>query len=312
MGNNTTGESPTPVAIDTSGVLAGEDIIDVGINESSVLVRSLDGMLFSWGYGNDGELGNSATDSSLVPVSLDTSAPGTITLGGENLSNINYVSSNEIIAVVPAHAPASTDLTITNYDGQSMNLAHAYSFIGNPDIESASPSTGYTTGGDEVTIYGTNLSMDDVVTFDNLIAKNQSVSNDGTRLTVTTPADTAGNVSIKIVDPLNQTDVLNNGFKYIAPSTTVITPANSRNQTQAINASSTDPNQSAIATTTSTATGSTTKTTGTDPITKSSPITKDTKSTSLLTVIMPYLFVLGAIIVIAIPVSIFVRQKSSR
>jgi len=73
-GNNTEfGDTEiSPVAVDTSGVLAGRTVnsVSVGWWHSCALA---DGEVFCWGDGQDGQLGNNTTDGSYIPVAVDTS-----------------------------------------------------------------------------------------------------------------------------------------------------------------------------------------------------------------------------------------------
>jgi prepilin-type N-terminal cleavage/methylation domain-containing protein len=70
LGNNSSSDSLVPVAVDTTGVLAGKTVtaITAGYAHNCALA---DQEAFCWGYGGDGELGNNGTANSLVPVAVD-------------------------------------------------------------------------------------------------------------------------------------------------------------------------------------------------------------------------------------------------
>ena len=72
LGNNTTTDSLVPIAVDTSGVLAGKIITSIQAGEHHTCVLA-DGQVYCWGRNNFGQLGNNTTDDSLVPVAVDTS-----------------------------------------------------------------------------------------------------------------------------------------------------------------------------------------------------------------------------------------------
>ena len=72
LGNNSTTDSPVPVAVDTSGVLAGKTITAVTAGGAHTCALA-DGMAYCWGYNISGQLGTNSTTNSSVPVAVDTS-----------------------------------------------------------------------------------------------------------------------------------------------------------------------------------------------------------------------------------------------
>lgn len=75
LGNNTTTDSPVPVAVDTSGVLTGAvSTISAG---NGVTCAVAGGAAFCWGDNGSGQLGNNTTQESAVPVAVG--ATGTVT-----------------------------------------------------------------------------------------------------------------------------------------------------------------------------------------------------------------------------------------
>lgn len=76
LGNNSTVNSPIPVAVDTSGALSGKTIksLSVGYNHNCVIASDDNG--YCWGgrtVYNKGQLGNGTSTQSLVPVAVLTS-----------------------------------------------------------------------------------------------------------------------------------------------------------------------------------------------------------------------------------------------
>ena len=86
-----------------------------------------------------------------------------------------------------------------------------------PTVTSASPSNGPTTGGTAVTITGTNFASGATVTFGGAAATNVVVVN-STKITATTPAGTAGAVTVTVTVN-GQSGSLVNGFTYTAAGT---------------------------------------------------------------------------------------------
>jgi hypothetical protein len=74
LGNNTTTNSSVPVAVNTSGVMAGKTVKKIIAGISYCMALCSDGTVVAWGYNNDGELGNSSTISSAIPVVVGTSS----------------------------------------------------------------------------------------------------------------------------------------------------------------------------------------------------------------------------------------------
>ena len=70
LGDGTTATSPTPVAVNTSGALAGRQIASISAGQYHTLALCTDGTLVAWGYNNRGQLGNNSTVSCKVPVAI--------------------------------------------------------------------------------------------------------------------------------------------------------------------------------------------------------------------------------------------------
>ena len=77
LGNNSTTQSPVPVAVSSIGALAGKTVIAVAAGTSHSLVLSTDGTVNSWGANASGQLGNNSTTQSTVPVAV--TAAGVLT-----------------------------------------------------------------------------------------------------------------------------------------------------------------------------------------------------------------------------------------
>jgi prepilin-type N-terminal cleavage/methylation domain-containing protein len=70
LGNGTTSNSSVPVAVTTSGVLAGKNIIAITAGPLFACVLSSDSLVFCWGYNSQGMLGNGSTTNSTTPVAV--------------------------------------------------------------------------------------------------------------------------------------------------------------------------------------------------------------------------------------------------
>jgi len=85
LGNNSTASYSWPVAVNTSGVLAGRTLIWISSGIGHTCVLDTDGQAYCWGVNNYSQLGNNLTSYSLVPVAVDTSGA----LTGKTLSQIS-------------------------------------------------------------------------------------------------------------------------------------------------------------------------------------------------------------------------------
>ena len=92
---------------------------------------------------------------------------------------------------------------------------------GPPVVSSVSPNNGTTAGGTAVTITGTNFVTGATVTFGSAAATNVVVVS-GTQITATTPAGTAGPVTVTVTNPGAQSGSLASGFTYLLVTNTTI------------------------------------------------------------------------------------------
>ena len=121
------------------------------------------------------------------------------------------VSGTQITATTPAGSAGSVTVTVTNPGGQSGSLASAFTYLAPPTVVSVSPNTGATTGGTAVTITGTNFAAGATVTFGGAAATNVVVVS-GTQITATTPAGSAGAVTVTVTNSNGQSGKLGQRF----------------------------------------------------------------------------------------------------
>ena len=84
-GGSGSGNSIVPVAVSTSGVLAGENLTDisVGLSDHSCAIAS--GRAYCWGRNATGQLGNNSTTDSTVPVTVNTA----VALAGKTVAQVS-------------------------------------------------------------------------------------------------------------------------------------------------------------------------------------------------------------------------------
>ena len=75
LGNGTTSDSSVPVAVQTTGVLAGETLTGISAGSSHVCAVDSVGQGYCWGSNANGELGDGSTTSSSAPVQVLARGP---------------------------------------------------------------------------------------------------------------------------------------------------------------------------------------------------------------------------------------------
>ncbi|MBS0659772.1 MAG: hypothetical protein JSR82_16145 [Verrucomicrobia bacterium] len=73
LGDGTTTDRLTPVAVSADGVLAGKTVVALAAGNLHSLALCSDGTLASWGRNNYGQLGDNSNTSRLAPVAVSTS-----------------------------------------------------------------------------------------------------------------------------------------------------------------------------------------------------------------------------------------------
>lgn len=90
LGDGTTTSSLVPVAVDTSGSLAGKTVTKVSGSSNGACALTSDGLVYCWGAGGSGFLGNGSTSSSSSPVPIDASG----VMDDKIVIDINVLSSS--------------------------------------------------------------------------------------------------------------------------------------------------------------------------------------------------------------------------
>jgi alpha-tubulin suppressor-like RCC1 family protein len=72
LGNGSATDSNVPVAVTADGELAGKTVVAVAAGGYHSLALTADGLVFAWGRGDFGQLGNGSDLNSFVPVAVDT------------------------------------------------------------------------------------------------------------------------------------------------------------------------------------------------------------------------------------------------
>lgn len=161
------------------------------------------------------------TITTLTPTSGPTSGGNTVTITGTGLSGAIQVlfgatpatiltnTATQITATAPAGPPSVVNVTVSTPGGNSNPLPYVY--VAAPVVIGVSPQFGSDTGGNTVTITGSNLALAGAVHFGPNLATGLTVISDN-QLTVTAPAGT-GTVVVTVTTP-GGTSALGPGSPY--------------------------------------------------------------------------------------------------
>ena len=168
--------------------------------------------------------GSTAGGTAVTITGTNFVAGATVNFGSTAATNVTVVNSTSITATSPAGSAGAVTVTVTDPGGQSGSLASGYTYVAAPSVSSVSPNSGTTAGGTAVTITGTNFAAGATVTFGAAAATNVVVVN-STTITATTPAGSAGAVTVTVTAN-GQSGSLTNGFTYVVPPTvTSVSPS---------------------------------------------------------------------------------------
>ncbi len=147
--------------------------------------------------------------SSLTPGQGPTAGANTVTIAGTNLAGATAVqfgtspatitgnTSTQVTVTVPAAAAAPADVTVTTAGGTSNPLPYYY--IPLPEVALLSPNQGPLSGGNTVTITGSNLTLTSAVKFGTGTATGISVASDS-QITANAPSG-SGSVTVTVTTP---------------------------------------------------------------------------------------------------------------
>ena len=85
LGDGTIKDRLSPVSVNMSGVLNGKNIIQVAAGESHTIAVSSDGYVFSWGFNDNGQLGDGTTTNRLNPGPVNMTG----VLDGKNITQVS-------------------------------------------------------------------------------------------------------------------------------------------------------------------------------------------------------------------------------
>ncbi|MEW1750032.1 beta strand repeat-containing protein [Streptomyces angustmyceticus] len=173
------------------------------------------------------------TLTTLNPTSGPPAGGNVVTVNGTNLtgatsvkfgSNTGVILTNtatQITVIAPAGPPSSVNVTVTTAGGTSNALTYSYVATPVPTLTSLNPTSGPTSGGNVVTLNGTNLTGATTVLFGPTPAT--ILTNTATQITATAPPGT-GNVNVTVTTAGGTSNALT--YSYVATPVPTLTSLN--------------------------------------------------------------------------------------
>jgi uncharacterized membrane protein len=152
---------------------------------------------------NAGLAGSAGGGESVVITGANLSGATAVMFGSTAATAFIVNSGTKVTATDPIESAGTVNVTVTTPGGTSTTVAgDQFTYVNTPTVSSISPIDGPTAGSTSVTITGTNFSAGDAstaVTFGGLSGTHVTVVS-STDITVVTPADSAGPVSVFVSD----------------------------------------------------------------------------------------------------------------
>jgi hypothetical protein len=154
-----------------------------------------------------------------------------VDFGGVPSTSVTFVSDSELLAVAPAQAAGTVDVTVTTPSGTSPTSStdqFTYTAAPAPSVTGVSPAGGGSSGGSEISITGSGFTGASDVTFGPVPADDFQVVSDGL-IFATAPSQAAGTVDVTVTTPSGTSSTGSaDQFTYTAspaPAVTGLTPA---------------------------------------------------------------------------------------
>lgn len=159
------------------------------------------------------------------------SAPPAVTIGGTAATDVTLVSDTTVTATIPPGSAGLADVVVTPVDGSPLVLSSAYEYsapIATPIFDTIAPAVGPTTGGDPVTISGSNLDRVTDIRFGTTWIPSWQFVNlgaGGSSITVIAPYGTVGAADITLSTSGSIEVTKYGAYQYVLPQIAAISPS---------------------------------------------------------------------------------------
>lgn len=145
------------------------------------------------------DVGTTDGGSTTTITGTNFKAGATVFFGGVPATGVTIDSTTQITCTTPAAESGLVEVVVQNTDGRIGDLQDAFTFEGDPVVASIFPTGGTTSGGTTVVINGSGFEPSVDVYFDGVLATVTASS--ATEITCTTPAGSAGDVDVRVLNP---------------------------------------------------------------------------------------------------------------
>ena len=220
LGNGSTTDSSVPVAVDTSGVLAGKTVTQLVGSPSRYMCAIATAGAYCWGANSNGQLGNGTMTDSSVPVATGR-ASGVTALTVSSYSPTSCAVQSTRVYCWGTNGSGETGTN--SADGLITNPGLVVQALLVPEVGSISPDSVVTNvSGETITIYGQDFDGDARVEFDGQPVTIMSQSS--TYIIVQAPSSaTARTVDVKVTNSNGYSVTIPDGLRYRMPTPKVIT-----------------------------------------------------------------------------------------
>jgi len=244
LGNNSSAQSNVPVAVTTSGVLAGKSIKTIAPGYSHTCALTTDNGAYCWGTGDEGQLGYSSNNSTLVPVAITSSGA----LAGKTINSLYGAEWDACVITTEgkgycwgrntdgqlgngtttvSNTPTPIDMsgvltgkTITSISGSyyhtcaqaSDNQAYCWGTNGNGKLGNNSLADSYV----PVAVSNVSIPKQMTISIGGSLATNVQILSP-TQMTAVTPAHTAGMTNVVATSYDDQVVTKSNAYTYVTP-----------------------------------------------------------------------------------------------
>ena len=157
-------------------------------------------------------------------VATAAAGPGS-TFTSRIITHSGDLAEDSIVSTTGSYSATAPLTSSGNWVMQMATFESGVITTNPPTVLSVSPSSGSDNGGTLVTITGTNFVSGAAATFGGTDASDVTVVS-STSITATTPAATAGTVTVLVTNPNGQSGSLNNGYTYTPnPTLTSVSPS---------------------------------------------------------------------------------------
>ncbi len=152
-------------------------------------------------------------------------AGATVAVGGTAATGVSVGSSSSITCTSPAHAAGAVTVVVSDEFGQSSSAVGGHAYVAAPSVTAASPSVLPLSGGQTVTLTGTDFRTSTILTVGGTAIPGRIV-NSATSLSFTAPAKSAGAAAVKVEDEFGQSSTTSAVLSYAgAPTISSVSPA---------------------------------------------------------------------------------------